>query len=974
MYPSRNGLPQRLLLATAPSRAGQHHHHAANTNRKNKKSTHTAASRVAYAPNTIPHPSNGYETHDRIGQTVYATEATAGNYQHAAAGHAQHHVHADGYQTHRTLRRPTENMVAGRGGESGVRAVSVSSSSASISSLAFAPPVALHLGPVALAGPFSSPHAAPFVPNQLFHHSSASTAAQLTLEQNLLSNDALRPGTVVEFHTDGTDHRLGLITKCVDDSGEVVWVSEPATHPTATGTHLSRLLPLKKFQLIFILSSSAPTQRMVSAKDVTFVWPRKHRNVVFEYTLDNLPALIRHANQLVQQNRSQIPVVWGSYVDTQRSSIQMSALAEFLFGSQPKPHELYVAHRLLQENKIYFKQSDRYSYSCRSLAEVQEEKRNLQQRQREEHQVAQFVQRLQRRLAEMSASSAVDQALPVSGVEASISSTAPIDWNPSRDHVFIDRLKSYALATPLQPAADSTWSSMLKPLALGRQPDKVFKMLVQLGIMHKYENPHLARFPRKLDFDTAELKQYAQMSALLDQSMPPSIPTPSMSLPRLPASVDRDSGHRRDLRSTGPAFAIDNASGSDEIDDAVGLEQRSDGSTWIHVHIGDPSRLVAPNDELDALARQRAQSVFLPERAVTMFPPSLARNQFSLLPGKLNFALSYSFRLGGDGEVAEFEITPSVIDQVHCLTYDQADELLKLDASMSATKRQHAEVLNKMVTLANNHRDKRLARGACVLDAPRAEMTVLNRGEEIDLKVVRDAASPSRNMVSEFMILVGELTAKFATRNNIPIPLRTQAARRAAVREQNPDLPALPEEWSNVLTQMDQMTRLCAAQTETEPRPHSGLAVDMYCQTTSPIRRYLDLLVHYQIKAALRGDSLPFDKRAVQRLIAQLESVSSELSRLTFSSQRYWMLRYLERQPQDRIYSALVTGADFSTDPPGSALLLTELGWRTNTILDRSPNRGEMLKLYISYIDAFGDVIRFREVMTAPDAVSDASL
>eukprot|EP01122_Echinamoeba_exundans_P003790 TRINITY_DN1384_c0_g1_i1.p1 TRINITY_DN1384_c0_g1~~TRINITY_DN1384_c0_g1_i1.p1 ORF type:complete len:953 (+),score=176.13 TRINITY_DN1384_c0_g1_i1:67-2925(+) len=945
MYPSRNGLPQRLLLATAPSRAGGHHHHTANTNRKNKKSTHSATARIAYAPNTIPHPTNGYETHDRVGQAVYAAEGTAGHYQHSAPPHQQPYAHSDAYNTHRTLRRPTENIVSGRGGESGVRTVTsngTTNSSSLISPLAFvAPPVALHLGPVALA--------APFVPNQLFHHhSSASTAAQITLEQNLLANDSLRPGTVIEFHTDGTDHRLGLITKCVDDSGEVVWVSEPATQA----------------------SGSAPTQRMVSAKDVTFVWPRKHRNVVFEYTLDNLPALIRHANQLVQQNRSQIPVVWGSYVDSQRGSIQMSALAEFLFGTQPKPHELYVAHRLLQENKIYFKQSDRYTYSCRSLAEVQEEKRNLQQRQREEHQVAQFVQRLQRRLAEMSAASAaVDPAaaLPVAGVEP----TTALDWNPTRDHVFIDRLKSYALSTPLQPPADSTWSSMLKPLSLGRHPDKVFKMLVQLGIMHKYENPHLARFPRKLDFDTAELKQYAQMSALLDQSMPPSIPTPSMSLPRLPASVDRDAGHRRDLRSTGPAFAIDNASGSDEIDDAVGLEQRSDGSTWIHVHIGDPSRLVAPNDELDTIARQRAQSVFLPERAVTMFPPSLARNQFSLLPGKLNFALSYSFRLGNDGEVAEFEITPSVIDQVHCLTYDQADELLKLDANMSVTKRHHAEVLNKMVSIANNHRESRLARGACVLDVPRAEITVLDRGEEIDLKVVRDAASPSRNMVSEFMILVGELTAKFAHRNNIPIPLRTQAARRAVLRDASHDLPEIPQEWSNALTQMEQMSRLCAAQTETEPRPHAGLAVDMYCQTTSPIRRYLDLLVHYQIKAALRGDSLPFDKRAVQRLISQLESVSSELSRLTFSSQRYWMLRYLERQPQERIYSALVTGSDFSTDPPGAALLLTELGWRTNTILDRSPTRGEMLKLYISYIDAFGDVIRFREVMTAAPS-SDA--
>lgn len=958
MYPSRNGLPQRLLLATAPSRPAL----KKPANKKSSSSTrHHSTARVAYAsgtphggvaPDSLPRYSpSGYGTHDGGSQAPQNASSSS-----TSSGTQSFPNHPQQYSPHWVNQR--------RAGEApAVRATEPRSSP-----LSAVVPTILHLGPVALVAPFSAPHPTQFVPNPIFHQVSASSARNFPLEAQAVLPDVLSPGTVVEFHTDGSDHRLGLITRYADDSGDVLWVSEPVLHGSSgfTGSLSFSWLSFRAFLLLsylqglssaFVCLAAASAPRLVSSKDVTFVWPRKHRNVVFEYTLENLPALIRHANNLIQQNLTQIPVVWGSYVDSQRSTIHTVSLAEFLFGQQPKPHELYVAHRLLQDSKVYFAQADRYSYACRSLAEVQQEKKNLQQRQREDRDIAQFVERLQHRLTEVSV-----------GVHA-VAPAPSIDWNPVRDAAYIDQLKSYALATPESPPADATWKSMLKPLSVGRRPDQVFNMLVQLGIMHRYENPHLARFPRRLDFDLNALKQYAQMSALLDQSMPAAIPTPSIpspiSLPRFPASVDRDAGHRRDLRSAGPAFAIDNATGSDEIDDAIGLEQRSDGSTWVHVHIGDPSRLVAPNDELDKLAQQRAQSVFLPERAVTMFPPSLSRNQFSLLPGKLNFALSYSFQLTPQGDVVEYEINPSVIDQVHCLTYEHADDLLSGDPStMSVTKRQHAEALRKMVAISETHRERRLARGACVLDLPRAELTVINRGEEIDLKVVRDSTSVSRSMVGEFMIVVGELTAKFASTNNIPIPMRSQAARRG-LRDSAPATTQVcsSDDWSTALTQLDQMSRLCAAQTETEGRPHAGLAVDIYCQATSPIRRYLDLLVQHQIKAAIRGDKLPFDRKAVQKLIGQMEHVSSELSRLTSNSHRYWMLRYLERLPLTTSYNALVTGTDFSTDPPGSNLLLFDLGWRTSAQLDRVPPRGELLKLYISFVDAFNDVVRFREVL-----------
>lgn len=118
---------------------------------------------------------------------------------------------------------------------------------------------------------------------------------------------------------------------------------------------------------------------------------------------------------------------------------------------------------------------------------------------------------------------------------------------------------------------------------------------------------------------------------------------------RLP--VDKDSSLRKDLRSIQPTFAIDD-SDSLEIDDSISLDVRQDGSTWICVHIADPSRMISPNDQLDRLAQDRVSSIFLPEKRFGMFHPSLSEKHFSLLPSRTNYALSFLIRLTSEGMFA----------------------------------------------------------------------------------------------------------------------------------------------------------------------------------------------------------------------------------------------------------------------------------------------------------------------------------
>jgi exoribonuclease-2 len=144
----------------------------------------------------------------------------------------------------------------------------------------------------------------------------------------------------------------------------------------------------------------------------------------------------------------------------------------------------------------------------------------------------------------------------------------------------------------------------------------------------------------------------------------------------------------------------------------------------------------------------------------------------------------------------------------------------------------------------------------------------------------------SRNLVRDAMLLAGEGAARFALANQIPVPFSTQ--QRGA---------DLPMQVPSTLSGNFSLRRLMRpGQLKSEPDLHAGLGMAQYTQTTSPLRRYADLLAHQQLRAFLAGRPL-LDSQTVMQRMAEGGLGMSLTRQIERISNRHWTLVYLRQNP-----------------------------------------------------------------------------
>jgi exoribonuclease II len=489
------------------------------------------------------------------------------------------------------------------------------------------------------------------------------------------------------------------------------------------------------------------------------------------------------------------------------------------------------------------------------------------------------------------------------------------------DRTRLETLEKFVLApeTPSRNAQD-----ILSQVDRPNSPEAAFQLLIDLGWWSKHENLFLRRssYPVSLPKKVLDLAQYCLQS-------PP---------------VDPDADRRLDLTHL-KVYTIDDES-TEEIDDGLSIEYQENGNPpKIWIHIADPSHLVNPDDELDLEARRRSTTLYLPTGMIPMFPSELATGPMSLVQGKVCPALSFCAILDDSGAVVEYSIHPSWVKPTYRLTYQDVDEMLLLGITAEPE-------ISDLALLSKKRKQWRKEQGSIEIAMPEATIKVKDN-EEISIELVENPIS--RRLVAEMMIMTGEIAGHYGQTHSLPLPFRGQPQPELPSDEELILLPAGPVRSCAL--------RRCMPRSEmwVTPARHAGLGLNTYVQATSPIRRYTDLLAHFQIKAHLRGESLPYSSDRMQEIVYSVTAASQEATLVERQTNRYWSLEYLRRHA-DETWQVLVLRW-LREDENLGLILLEEIGLELPHRFERAVELGDRLHVRVTRSDPHRDEIRFREML-----------
>ena len=352
------------------------------------------------------------------------------------------------------------------------------------------------------------------------------------------------------------------------------------------------------------------------------------------------------------------------------------------------------------------------------------------------------------------------------------------------------------------------------------------------------------------------------------------------------------------------ACSIDDSS-TTEIDDALSVQGLGSGSVTVGIHIAAPALAMAPGDAIDALARERLSTVYMPGHKITMLPDALVQS-FTLTQGRACPALS--LYVSFDEQSLAVTATQTLLERVPIaanLRHDALDPLIDLDWLAQIGPDREAGLPDSMnrPQLAFLHRlalhlkaQREVVRGKPenfnrpdynfrLVPAPGAAPGADGpSGEEAVQITTRRRGAPLDLIVSEAMILANSHWGQWLADLGVPAIYRSQASLAPGVK----------------------------VRMGTRALPHAGIGVKCYAWSTSPLRRYTDMVNQWQIIACVRHGSTaalaaPFKPKdaALFAIISAFDAAHAAYPANQAAMERFWTLRHMQQQGMSEITAIL---------------------------------------------------------------------
>lgn len=277
------------------------------------------------------------------------------------------------------------------------------------------------------------------------------------------------------------------------------------------------------------------------------------------------------------------------------------------------------------------------------------------------------------------------------------------------------------------------------------------------------------------------------------------------------------------------------------LDDGFYIEKVND-EYILYIHISDIPCVVRKNTPLDMEAYHRGETIYLRELIIPMIPEEISNNIASLLPNKNTNVISYIFKFDKDFNLIKdsFKVVKGKVSSKHKLSYLKADHIIK-DDSISDL---HSSLLSMYLIsmkLKENNPDKEIYR--------KLENLVNYYHHDLNTheSLITDF-SCSANIVQEFMILVNKTIAEYFYKKGLPFVYRVHQF----YDDKNPPLNYLSfkerlkqnnlklDNYEQLLKMIPQL--ILNARYSDICLPHEGINVNYYSHTTSPARRYADVV------------------------------------------------------------------------------------------------------------------------------------